>query len=155
MIQRIQSVFLVVTAILMGLLFLDSLSFVTIGFGDLSSLQGNENTMLSDAQFDVRDHVLLLGLVLVSMVLAVVILFLFKNRRSQLKLARFLMISIVLVILLSILLFYMDFKLLAPGTEVNVEYGYLLPIGALICTILAMRFIRKDEELVRSADRLR
>lgn len=155
MIQRIQSVFLVGVAALMGLLFIEAMSFITIGFGDLSTLQGNTNTMLGDGVFDVNDHVLLLGLTIVSIVLAIVILLSFKNRKSQIKLSRFLMIAIVLVILLSVLLFYMDYRVLAPGTEVTVEYGYMLPLGALICTVLAMRFIRKDENLVRSADRLR
>jgi hypothetical protein len=33
--------------------------------------------------------------------------------------------------------------------------GLYLPIAAMICNILANRFIRRDENLVRSADRMR
>ncbi len=139
----------------MGLLFLPAMSFITIPFGDLSAIQKTEQAMLGDAVFEVTDHVVLLILTVVCIGLALAALFLFKNRPLQIKLGRFLVIGIVLVVLLSVLLFYMDYKVLAAGTEVSVEYGYLLPIAALIVTVLAIRYIGKDEKLVRSADRLR
>jgi len=155
MIQRIQSIFLFLAALAMGLLFLPAMSFITIPFGDLSELQSAEQAMLGDAVFDVGDHIILLALTVVCIVLAVSSLFLFKNRPLQMKLGRILVIGISLVVLLSVLLFYLDFKLLAAGTEITVEYGYVLPVLALVFTILAIRAIRKDEDLVRSADRLR
>jgi hypothetical protein len=37
----------------------------------------------------------------------------------------------------------------------NYEMGFFLVIIAMICNILANRFIRRDEKLVRSADRMR
>lgn len=154
MIQRIQSVFLFLAALSMGLLFVDAFSFITIAFGDISGLQAQQS-MLADTVFEVSDHVLLLALVVLSIVLALATIFSFKKRTTQLKLGRFMIISIVLVVFLSILLFYLDFKKLAPGTEVTVEYGYLLPVSALIFTYLGIRAIRKDESLVRSSNRLR
>ena len=33
--------------------------------------------------------------------------------------------------------------------------GYFLPLGAMILNSLANRFIKKDEDLVRSVDRIR
>jgi hypothetical protein len=42
----------------------------------------------------------------------------------------------------------------AAGFE-NYEIGFFLVIIAMICNILANRFIRRDENLVRSADRMR
>jgi uncharacterized membrane protein len=42
-----------------------------------------------------------------------------------------------------------------PGIQGNYSYGLFLPAIALVFNSLAVRFIRKDERLVRSMDRLR
>ena len=39
--------------------------------------------------------------------------------------------------------------------EENFDISFFLPIAGIILNMLANRFIRKDEELVRSVDRLR
>lgn len=44
---------------------------------------------------------------------------------------------------------------LLPGVQGTYNYGLFLPAVALIFNSLAARFIRKDEKLVRSMDRLR
>ncbi len=46
-------------------------------------------------------------------------------------------------------------KMLDKVTHDSPLVGFFLIAGALICNISANRFIRKDENLVRSADRLR
>lgn len=71
------------------------------------------------------------------------------------KLARIAIVVIVLTIALTIILFLQAFSGAPVGTEVTVEYGYLAPILSIIFLLLALRFIKKDEKLVRSADRLR
>jgi hypothetical protein len=35
------------------------------------------------------------------------------------------------------------------------NFGAILPVLSLICAYLAVHFIKKDDQLVRSADRLR
>lgn len=42
-----------------------------------------------------------------------------------------------------------------PGIQGSYSYGLFLPAIALVFNSLAVRFIRKDERLVRSMDRLR
>jgi hypothetical protein len=42
-----------------------------------------------------------------------------------------------------------------PNAIRNWNYGLILPLFSFIFLILANRFIKKDEKLVRSADRLR
>ena len=37
----------------------------------------------------------------------------------------------------------------------DMTFGLFLPAAALICNMIANRFIRKDERLVRSVDRIR
>jgi len=43
----------------------------------------------------------------------------------------------------------------APNIYGEYKYGIYLPVIALIFNLLANRFIRRDEKLVRSVDRLR
>lgn len=83
---------------------------------------------------------------------ALVSIFLFKNRGLQMRLA-------LLTIVLSILLFVVAGLLVMTEQQGTAEYeesfGVALPILALIFGILANRFIQKDDKLVRSMDRLR
>jgi hypothetical protein len=41
------------------------------------------------------------------------------------------------------------------NAEVFLEYSVILPIISAILHLLAFKYIKKDEELVRSADRIR
>jgi peptidoglycan/LPS O-acetylase OafA/YrhL len=86
-------------------------------------------------------------------ILTFVCIFLFRNRNLQLRLAN---VNLLLICILIGLLFFLADTL---GTTVNApisyRYGSYLPLIQLVFTFLASRAIRKDEELVRSADRLR
>lgn len=86
--------------------------------------------------------------------LALVTLFLFKNRRLQFKLALLGILLSSAVIALEVWqieqLKERDFLL--KGTY---YWGSLLPIAMMIFYILATSGIRKDERLVKSLDRLR
>lgn len=76
----------------------------------------------------------------------------FRNRMLQ---KRIILLAILLIILLSILIF--SYAQQIPGGIANAHYGVgtFLPPLALIFCLLALRGIRKDEQLLRSADRLR
>ncbi|MEM9023044.1 MAG: DUF4293 family protein, partial [Bacteroidota bacterium] len=80
----------------------------------------------------------------------------FKNRPLQIRLAR---LSMLLTLLLWVW-FFLHADALASGlnpAEPVANYGVsaILPLIALILLFLAARAIRKDDELVRSVDRLR
>ena len=136
----------------MGLLFLSGMSFMSVEAPAATALQ---DPLLGDGIFDVSDHSILLVLALLAVLLPTLIVFFYKNRKLQMKLARISIVLIVLIIALTIILFVQSFGSVPIGTEVTVEFGYLSPVLAIIFLILALRFIRKDEKLVRSADRLR
>ncbi len=154
MIQRIQSIFLLLAAACMSLLFTEPMSFVTI-FGDATALKAADQSMLDDGVFEVTDHTILLFLVAACIILPLVILLLFKNRTLQLKLGRITITLVVVLFALTVILFWQDYNLMVEGTEISIEYGYLLPIASVVLMALAMRYIKKDERLVRSSDRLR
>ena len=82
-------------------------------------------------------------------------IFRYKNRLTQLKLG-FLNVLLMMVVLGSTVYFIFEGETLsANATQGDFEAGIYLPGLALIFNLLANRFIRRDEQLVRSVDRLR
>jgi hypothetical protein len=146
MIQRIQTIFLFLAA--------------GCGFGILAApfattpnpVQGS--VLFSDAQFNTGDNIGLLVLFAVAGALSLASIFLFKNRPTQLKLTRFALVSVGVGLALAVILFWQDSATLA-SVPVNDGAGAYLPLGFIIFGILALRFIKKDENLVKSMDRLR
>jgi hypothetical protein len=88
--------------------------------------------------------------------LAVVTIFLYKNRMTQLKLVR---IAILLEIVSVFLVLFVYAKIIENTLRVIPEFlnekGIYFPLVSLVFLILAYRSIMKDEKLVRSVDRLR
>jgi hypothetical protein len=162
MIQRIQSIYLFLIVICQSLLFATALATFTsyetsfnlslMGFYKLSSA-GQEMLINSYALMAVNMVVILFSLF---------IIFSFKNRKKQLKLAAF---NVILICGFIVLMFYgfdnaksfIDLSYNSQSAELSTTYGIgmILPILSLVFNLLAIKGIRKDEELVRSADRIR
>lgn len=86
------------------------------------------------------------------LVLSIVAIFLYKNRVLQYKVANLVALLNVFIIGLFFLLTYI--KEGVTGT-ISYSFGAFLPILSIICAFLAAHFIKKDEQLVRNADRIR
>ena len=87
--------------------------------------------------------------------IAIVEIFKYKNRLTQIKLGA--LNALVMAITLGVAWYfsYQAETWVAPETQGEYEAGFfVLPI-ALLLNILANRFIRRDDKLVRSVDRLR
>ena len=138
MIQRIQSIFLLLNAIVMGINF--KLPFATSS--------NTAQTLFADGLYNVNDNHIILGLVGLSIVLSLIIMFLFKNRKLQLKLS--LVSFIVIGALIGLLV--LDFS---KFQEYTIGLGTGSPVCALIFSTLAYIYIKKDDKLVKSMDRLR
>lgn len=89
-----------------------------------------------------------------AVVIALFAIFKYKNRLIQLKLAALNALIIGGTLVASIVSTYQGHELLPQG-EGHYLTGFWLPIGGLFFNLLANRFIRRDELLVRSADRFR
>ncbi len=88
------------------------------------------------------------------MLLALVCIFMFKNRNMQSKIAK--LIALLSAGLLAVLLFTDVVKVDAfLGGNKQVLWPSYLPIASMFSAFLASIFIKKDEKLVRSADRIR
>jgi len=136
MLQRIQSVYLLIAALLSGVL---------IFFVSLWSKEAGEPTY-------VEDVMLALGMFLGSAILSFITIFLFNNRKLQFILGR---INIILnFFLLGVFVYW---SLTVPGEmEISEKgIGMFIPILSIVFLVLANKAIQKDEDLVKSVDRLR
>ena len=145
MLQRIQSIFLLLTSIAFFLLF-------AVNF---ASSEKSYEGVFSDQIYNIMDSPILIGLTVLGGILALINIFMFKNRPMQLRLGY---ILITLCILLPLVAFLLVFNEKGPQISydtINDGFGIYLPILGLITTIIANRFINKDNKLVKSMDRLR
>ena len=112
--------------------------------------------MLDDGIFHVTDHIILLVLVGLTSLLALIDIFQFRNRQRQVALARGVLVGFILILLLAGLFFYQDYSKLTQGVYLfEIGFGGLAPLVGIVCMILAIRAIDKDDKLIRSMDRLR
>ena len=86
------------------------------------------------------------------LILSISTVFLYKNRVLQYKLTNLLALFNIFIVGLFFLLSYI--KDTIQGT-ILFEFGAFLPIISAIFAFLAAHFIKKDEQLVRNADRIR
>jgi hypothetical protein len=137
MIQRIQTVYLLVALVILG-----ALPFV---FPLFTMSDGNEFRFMNDSFYTV-----LFGL---STTLTLISIMYFKKRQHQFVLNR---LTIILNLILLGLFVYRSLNLSGEAVQVSEKgIGMFLPIVAIVFLALANRAIKKDEDLVKSADRLR
>jgi MFS family permease len=136
MIQRIQSLYLVIAILLNGVLSFYLPLWITSDNEEIFALS----------------QPLALSLFLVSVLISIITLFSFKKRKRQFVLGR---INIILNFVLVGVFAYWTLSL--PG-EMDISekgIGMLLPIISIVFIALANKAIKKDEDLVKSVDRLR
>jgi len=151
MIQRIQTVYLLIVAgLMLAMLFLP-LGYVNQGLNiemlDVFGLHA------MDADATLVTPYTLYYLPICSGILALITIFFYKRRKLQINLCYLTIFSLVLFYVFLFMYIYV------PGGKFpyNVEFviATVFPIIAIIIEFLAIRGIRKDEKLVRSLDRLR
>lgn len=85
-------------------------------------------------------------------VLSLTCIFLFKNRKLQIRMCSFLILATVVFIFM---VFQKADHLVMGGSKPVYNSGMYVLVVSVLWIFLAMRSIRHDENLVRSADRLR
>ncbi len=154
MLQRIQTIYLLLVIVCMILsLIMPFCSFlyndfeITLGAFGLSKLP--EDHSLVTARFPYYVGIFLVigvSLFMISM---------YKNRKKQLFIGRI----NYLLILITIVFIMLDIDYVADklslGDNIQHKIGAFLPVAALPFVFLANRGIKKDEDLVKSLDRLR
>ena len=136
MIQRIQSVWLLVAGIV---------TFLTLKFSFYSG------TYLPDNQYhqlNGTENILLMITTIALGVLSIITIFLFKTRIVQLRLC----IAGILLDLLVLFLYYRAMQNFTKGEFAITASSHIIIILALV---FAARGINKDEKLIKDSDRLR
>ncbi len=136
MLQRIQTVYLMLSVLIMGALYLW-----------FPVIMDKDGTVIID-----RGEPLVFGLVMFSIILAVFSIVSFKNRKKQFVFNRLNILSNF--ILLGVFV-YRSLTLSGEALVSEKGIGIFLPLISIVFLVLANKAIKKDEDLVKSADRLR
>jgi hypothetical protein len=151
MIQRKQSLFLFFIAVL-GI----ALLFIPIGTIKTNSEDVNIYLVpLSHPELtSTAGHMTAIALNFVGLILAFTTIFLYRKRELQVKLCYVLM---VLWLVIGLMMAFCPF-VTKTETVISVQNNYFGPIIAILAVVaafIATRFIKKDIELIKSADRIR
>ncbi len=163
MIQRVQSIFLFITSLAMFLVIFMPIWMETVPQGTMPG-ESNEYALLTALELkyakggeevESQNTFYVALLAFLASAIAAGSLFSYKDRMRQIKLnlANTLVMAAVLIII-TFLLFDAE-EAFMPDTQGQWRLGFFLTPLAMLCNSVANRFIRKDEKMVRSADRLR
>lgn len=129
MIQRIQTIYLAIAALFAGMFsFFSEFAIISLNSRGVQELSSS-------------------GLAIISGILAFTTIFFFKNRRIQLT---WIGLNSIILLITSIL-----FVLSVGISEFYKDWTFYLLIASFGALFLARKGIISDEELIRSADRLR
>lgn len=146
MIQRKQSIFLLIALICFGLGWIWPLA---------ESELSQHPFLINDGAYTLMDHMVLMAMNGVALLMIFIALLSFRNRPLQVRFSYGSCLMALAIPVLAWTFLYND----APR-EVNYEnlelgWGPFVYVPAFLFLIMAIRAIRKDERLVRSADSLR
>jgi len=157
MIQRIQSIWLLLTAVvILGLFLFPYLNYIDlVGLGKQLYVTGSYTAVNNEVVKQENYLLQTVATVLLGFV-PLFTIFQYKNRKLQLKL---IFIEIILICLFAVWLFMSANSTLSLISQsfgaANIGVGFFLLPVAIIFLSMAIGCIRKDEKLIKSADRLR
>lgn len=155
MIQRVQSVYLFLVTVLLSLFVVRP--YAGLAFKDNRQLMLHAHAVkleFNDREVIYKSTPLVAVLPVVSGILALVTIFMFRNRIWQIRLC----LINSLILLLLIVLMYVNYTSVKNDFFVawhSFKGSAVFPVMAVILNIMAFRAIRKDELLVKSYDRIR
>ena len=158
MLQRIQTLLLATVAVAM-------LSVTLLPMWEKSSATLNEKVTLTAVALEyfkgtnlvsTANTIVIVMLALISTCIAVFSITQYKKRMLQMTLG---LINSILIAVVLGYTFYQVFKvgipIFEPENQGSYGAGFIAAVLAMLCNMIANRFIRRDEMLVKSADRMR
>lgn len=139
MIQRQQSLWLLLTVIC---------GVLSFNYPFYTGTRMNASNMIERSILDGASNFFYILLTGANIILALVTIFLYKDRKLQLRLA-------LVGILTSLGLFVMYVSGMMKFEEGNLALTSLLALGIIAGFVMAARGIRKDQQLIKSIDKLR
>lgn len=153
MLQRIQSVFMILSTVAIALTIL-----LPLGHFDNNGIQFTMTAMGLKSSEGVTlpsvNHYMFIAPLIVAGLVTLKGIFNYKNRAGQLRDIRlsFLMLAIGMVLMA---MYVNSAQTAQAESKFHFGMAFFLPIVALVFNWLAAKHIRKDEALVRSVDRIR
>lgn len=152
MIQRVQSIWLFLAGLMLFLLLILPVLSLHNYNEDLTLQVGGIYQNGAKAVQKMESYPALFGETILVGLICVANIFNFRNRTLQ---KRIILFSILLTIQLAAWIAFYVLKFPGGLDGVTVKAGAAMPLLTIIFCALAFRGIRKDEQLIRSADRLR
>jgi hypothetical protein len=162
MIQRIQSLYLLMVIIAYSLLFffpIASYKTVPVDIVALTLVTPTNNITsfsllkITSDKFSSNSTIPLIAVVVILALAVMVTIFLYKKRLLQIKITAIILLAHIGFI--AALFYFADSVAKKVGVEAAYETGAYIALIPLVFLVLANRSIRRDEKMVRSTDRLR
>jgi Domain of unknown function (DUF4293) len=159
MIQRIQHLYIFLAALVMILSTQLTICAYVCSINSsiynlkLKGLFDNQNLLIYVPEF-----IWLLSIIVVAFVLlSIAIIVLFKNRKLQSILTYIALIAIIFYEILAVYISRAITTFLPADCNYSSSFtfGILLPLLTIVLTIMVLRGIKKDDDLIKSVDRLR
>ena len=152
MIQRIQTVWLLLAGLVILLMWFVPLAATTAGGAEYKALLGGLYQTVNGATVKTVTFMPLIISAVAIFLLCIFSIFMIKKRAAQKR-----MVTICSVLIIGFSFFCTINAQKIPGglDTTSMRLGIFLPLVAIVCCLLALRGINKDESLIRSADRLR
>jgi hypothetical protein len=153
MIQRIQTIYLLIATILMAITIFTPIA----QFFDGTQEYTLTAFALKDAAGVTAQSTIYMGILLaLAGVLPFVVIFLFKNRQLQIRLCAAEIVLLVGSLVVMGIYYYLSARLFESVNGLgSLKLGMIMPLIAIVFVALATRAIFRDEVLVRSLDRIR
>lgn len=156
MIQRIQTVYLLIAAIAALSLYFFPIAWF---YGETNTIQFfvyrlldhvPANAVLFGSMFTLPLNILTVLMILVPFSS----IFLYRNLKKQMLFVR---VGVLIAVIHIALLFFFYIDRIATATKIEADYniGIFFPIVSLVFLLLGLRGIMNDIKIIRSADRLR
>lgn len=154
MIQRIQTLYLLLATICIGAMLLLPLA----GYTDGTTEYILKAFMITDSEGTAVQPAIYMGILLaLSALVPFVTIFLFKNRLLQIRLCVAELVLLVGSQIMVGIYVYLACRAVKelPFGAASIEVWTALPLAAIIFIVLALRAVFRDEMLVRSLNRIR
>lgn len=160
MIERIQTVFLFLVAVLM-------ITFIFVPIWEKKDLKTKESISLNAIAMNYKKEngtekhttstttIYLAIVAALSAGLSLLTIFKYKNRIFQMKLVLLNTSLMFVLLLLSIYFETQGDKLIKTVGSGSFQFGFFIPAVALLLNLFARRAIKSDEDLVKSSNRMR
>lgn len=161
MIQRIQSVFLLLMAAsMLAVLFVPVWVTGNLDTGEMVIVSAfkisfEDQSGLIPKVIATKSVVYIASLVVISVVVAFYSITKYENRLTQMKLGALNSLLVGGVVVCNYFAISSAKEMIETANAGEFKLGFILPVVALLFNSLANRFIRRDEKLVQSANRMR